>query len=139
MKAEDKQFREAVVDYNLFHDAMMGQVSSDFYFIREQAEMQCRMYQQAINDINKAIEMEPKNVEYWAEKGSVHLRVNQPDDAMKALNKAIELDAKNAAAYRMLGYCQIQQGKKKEGMANLEKAVELGDTVAKNLIEKYKK
>ena len=30
MKAEDKQFREAVVDYNLFHDAMMGQVSSDF-------------------------------------------------------------------------------------------------------------
>lgn len=139
MKAEDKQFREAVVDYNLFHDAMMGQVSSDFYFIREQAEMQCRMYQQAINDINKAIEMEPKNVEYWVEKGSVHLRVNQPDDAMKALNKAIELDAKNAAAYRMLGYCQIQQGKKKEGMANLEKAVELGDTVAKNLIEKYKK
>ena len=139
MKAEDNQFREAVVDYNLFHDAMMGQVSSDFYFIREQAEMQCRMYQQAINDINKAIEMEPKNVEYWVEKGSVHLRVNQPDDAMKALNKAIELDAKNAAAYRMLGYCQVQQGKKKEGMANLEKAVELGDTVAKNLIEKYKK
>lgn len=118
---------------------MMGQVSSDFYFIREQAEMQCRMYQQAINDINKAIEMEPKNVEYWVEKGSVHLRVNQPDDAMKALNKAIELDAKNAAAYRMLGYCQVQQGKKKEGMANLEKAVELGDTVAKNLMEKYKK
>ena len=53
MKAEDKQFREAVVDYNLFHDAMMGQVSSDFYFIREQAEMQCRMYQQAINDIKQ--------------------------------------------------------------------------------------
>lgn len=139
MKAEDKQFREAVVDYNLFHDAMMGQVSSDFYFIREQVEMQCRMYQQAINDINKAIEMEPKNVEYWVEKGSVHLRVNQPEETVKALNKAIELDAKNAAAYRMLGYCQVQQGKKKEGMANLEKAVELGDTVAKNLIEKYKK
>lgn len=139
MKAEDKQFREAVVDYNLFHDAMMGQVSSDFYLIREQTEMQCRMFQQAINDINKAIELEPKNAEYWVEKGSVHLRVNQPEETVKALNKAIELDAKNAAAYRMLGYCQVQQGKKKEGMANLEKAVELGDTVAKNLIEKYKK
>ena len=97
------------------------------------------MFQQAINDINKAIELEPKNAEYWVEKGSVHLRVNQPEETVKALNKAIELDAKNAAAYRMLGYCQVQQGKKKEGMANLEKAVELGDTVAKNLIEKYKK
>lgn len=138
MKDEDKQFREAVGDYNLFYDAMMGQVAADFYFIREQAEMQCRMYQQAINDINQAIEMEPKNVDYWVEKGSVHLRVNQPKEAIEALNKAIELDAKNAAAYRMLGYCQIQQNKKKEGLANLEKAVELGDTVAKNLIEKYK-
>ena len=67
------------------------------------------------------------------------MRVNQPEETVKALNKAIELDAKNAAAYRMLGYCQVQQGKKKEGMANLEKAVELGDTVAKDLIEKYKK
>lgn len=37
------------------------------------------MYQQAINDINQAIEMEPKNVDYRVEKGSVHLRVNQPE------------------------------------------------------------
>ena len=139
MKAEDNQFREAVVDYNLFQEAMMGQVSAEFYFIREQAEMQCRMYQQAINDINQAIEMEPKNAEYWVEKGGIHLRVNQLNEAIEALNKAIELDAQNSAAYRMLGYCQLQQNKKKEGLANLEKAVKLGDTVAKSLLEKYNK
>lgn len=139
MKAEDNQFREAVVDYNLFQEAMMGQVSAEFYFIREQAEMQCRMYQQAINDINQAIEMEPKSVEYWVEKGGIHLRVNQLNEAIEALNKAIELDAQNSAAYRMLGYCQLQQNKKKEGLANLEKAVKLGDTVAKSLLEKYNK
>ena len=139
MKAEDNQFREAVADYNLFYDAMMGQVSAEFYSIREQAEMQCRMYQQAINDINQAIEMEPKNANYWAEKGGVHLRVNQLTEAIEALNKAIELDAQNSAAYRMLGYCQLQQNKKKEGLANLEKAVKLGDTVAKSLLEKYNK
>lgn len=139
MKAEDNQFREAVVDYNLFQEAMMGQVSAEFYFIREQAEMQCRMYQQAINDINQAIEMEPKSVEYWVEKGGIHLRVDQLNEAIEALNKAIELDAQNSAAYRMLGYCQLQQNKKKEGLANLEKAVKLGDTVAKSLLEKYNK
>ncbi len=138
MKAEDGQFREAVKDYNAFSDAMMGQVSAEFYVIREQAEMQCRMYQQAINDINKAIEMEPGNESYWVEKGSVHLRVNQPEEAVKALTRATELNPKNAAAYRMMGYAQIQQKKKKEGMANLEKAKELGDTVASGLIEKYK-
>ena len=114
MKAEDGQFREAVKDYNAFSDAMMGQVSAEFYVIREQAEMQCRMYQQAINDINKAIEMEqPGNESYWVEKGSVHLRVNQPEEAVKALTRATELNPKNAAAYRMMGYAQIQQKKKK--------------------------
>lgn len=139
MKNELKQYREAVIDYNHFYDATMGQVSAEFYLIREQAEMQCRMYQQAINDINKAVELDPKNVELWIEKGGVHLRVNQPEEAVKALTTAISLDGKNAPAYRMLGYCQVQQKNTKEGIANLQKAKELGDTVADELLKKYSK
>lgn len=139
MKSEDGQYREAVKDYNAFHDAMMGQVSAEFYVIREQAEMQCRMYKQAIDDINKAISMEPGNEAYWMEKGSVHLRVNQLEEAVKALQKAVELNPKDGAAYRMIGYAQILQKKKEEGLANLEKAKELGDAVAPGLIEKYQK
>lgn len=139
MKNELKKYREAVIDYNHFYDAMMGQVSAEFYLIREQAEMQCRMYQQAINDINKAVELEPKNVDLWIEKGGVHLRVNQAEEAMKALRTALSLDPKNAPAYRMLGYCQVQQKNTKEGIANLQKAKELGDTVADELLKKYSK
>ena len=97
------------------------------------------MYQQAINDINKAVELEPQNVEYWLEKGGIHLRVNQLDEAVTALQKVLNLDPKNAGAYRMLGYTQIQQKKNKEGMANLEKAKELGDKVAEDLLQKYSK
>ena len=97
------------------------------------------MYQQALNDINKAVEMEPNNSDYWMEKGSVHLRINQPDEAIKALEKAISLNDKNAAAYRMLGYCQISQKKEAEGMTNLQKAKELGDTVADELLQEYQK
>lgn len=67
-KTAVKDFRGAVADYNDFYDAMMGQVSAEFYLIRTQAEMQCRMFQQAINDINKAIELDPQNVNYWVEK-----------------------------------------------------------------------
>lgn len=139
MKAEDGQYREAVKDYNAFYDAMLGQVSAEFFVIREQAEMQCRMYQQAIDDINKAVGMEPGNGAYWVEKGSIHLRVNQSEEAIKALQKAIELNPKDGTAYRMLGYAQILMKKNEEGIANLEKAKELGDTVAPGLIEKYKK
>ena len=67
-----------------------------------------RCISKAINDINKAVEMTPEDVAMWVEKGSVHLRVGQHNEAIEALEKAISLDPKAAAAYRMLGYCQIQ-------------------------------
>ena len=137
MKAQTGKYREAVVDYDEFYDAIGARVTAAFYLQREQAEIQCKMYQQAINDINKAVEMSPENVEMWIEKGSEHLRVGQFNEAVEALKKAISLDPKAAAAYRMLGYCQVQQKNNKEACTNFAKAKELGDTVVDSLIQKY--
>lgn len=140
VKDNAKMYREAVADYTLFYDAMLGQVTAEFYVIRQQAEMNCRMYQQAINDINKAVEMEPDNVEYLVEKSGVHIRLNQQAEAVSTLEKVLSLDPKNAIAYRMLGYCQIKEKKTfKTGLNNLKKAEELGDSVAAGLIKKYNK
>ena len=75
------------------------------------------MFQQAINDINKAIELDPQNVNYWVEKGGVCLRVNQTAEAVQALEKAISIDSQNAPAYRMLGYIQVQQKQTEKGIA----------------------
>ncbi len=139
VKADANDFRGAVADYNDFYDSMLGQVSAEFYIIRMQAEMQCRMFQQAINDVNKAIEINPVNAEYWVEKGGVHIRVNQLDEAIKALEKAISLDKNNAPAYRMLGYALIQQKQKEKGLQYLNKAKELGDEITDSLLKKYGK
>lgn len=139
LKTDVEDFRGSVADYNDFYDAMMGQVTADFYIIRMQSEMQCRMYQQALNDVDKAVELEPNKVEYWAEKGGVHLRVNQPEEAIKALEKALTIDAKNAPACRMLGYAYILQKQKDKGLKYLQQAKDLGDEIAGGLIEKYKK
>lgn len=138
IKTDMEDYRGAVTDYNEFYDAMLGQTSAEFHLIRSQAELKCRMYQQAINDINKAVELDPNNVSYWVEKGGVHLRVNQMGEAIKALDKAITLDPENAPAYRMLGYAQIQNKEKDKGIANLQKAADLGDGVADGLLQKYK-
>ena len=132
-----KKFREAVKDYNTFHEAISGNVTALFYYEREQAEMQCRMYQQGLDDINKAVEMEPENLDFLLEKGSVHLRVSQLDEAIATFNKVLSKDSSLAIAYRMLGYCQALQKKNKEACANFAKAKELGDTVVDQLIEKY--
>ena len=94
------------------------------------------MYQQALDDINKAVELSADDENLWAEKGIVHLRVNQLDEAIKAFEKAISINADYAAGYRMLGYCQSLKKMKKEAKANYEKAKALGDTVVDQLLEK---
>lgn len=131
-----KKYREAVMDYNTFYNAVNGEVNALFYYQREQAEMQCRMYQQALDDINKAVELSADDESLWAEKGVVHLRVNQLEEAISAFQKAVSINDKYAAGYRMLGYCQSLKKMKKEAKANYEKAKALGDTVVDQLLEK---
>lgn len=137
LRVQAGKYREAVMDYNTFYTAVTGDVTALFYYQREQAEMQCRMYQQALNDINMAVELAPEDVDFLVEKGAVHLRVNQLDEAIAIFQKALSINDQYAAAYRMLGYCQAIQNKNKEACANFAKAKELGDTVVDQLIEKY--
>lgn len=134
--AQIGKHRNAVIDYNTFHEILNGNVNALFYYQREQSEMQCRMYQQALDDINKAVELAADDENLWAEKGVVHLRVNQLDEAIAAFSKAVSINAEYAAAYRMLGYCQSKKGMKKEAKANYEKAKALGDTVVDQLLGK---
>ena len=136
LNAQAKRYREAVLDYNTFYKAVNGDVNALFYYQREQSAMQCRMYQQALDDINKAVELSADDESLWAEKGVVHLRVNQLDEAIKAFEKAVSVNAEYAAGYRMLGYCQSLKKMKKEAKANYQKAKALGDTVVDQLLEK---
>ena len=137
MKADAKKYREAVLDYNQFESIVGSNATAAFYFEREQVEMQCRMYKQALDDINKAAELLPDNVDVMLEKGAVHLRVNQVDEALAAFQKVVTLDNQSAAGYRLLGYAQALKKMKKEACANFDKAKALGDTLVDQLIEKY--
>ena len=136
-KADMKDYRGAVKDFDETYRAYNGNVNANFFFQREQVEVTIKMYQQAIDDINRATELAPDSPEVWLEKGALHIRVNQIEEAMTALQKTIQLDQKSGAAYRMMGYCQIQKKQNKEACANFDKAKELGDTAVETLIQKY--
>ena len=71
---------------------MMGQVSAEFYLIRTQAEMQCRMFQQAVDDIDRAIRMEPKEPLYHAERAVVYYRIGEFAEALSSAKKSAELN-----------------------------------------------
>jgi tetratricopeptide (TPR) repeat protein len=137
MRMDAKMYRPALLDYNSYYNSMNGDVNDVFYYYREQAALESRQYQTAIDDIQKAIDINPKDMLYRVEQGALNLRVGRVDTAVEQLQKAIAVDPKYPETYRILGICQIQQKKNSEACANFNKAKELGDPSAQAMIEKY--
>ena len=133
------KYRLAVADYNEYEKLMPGQLTADFYYLREQTEFAGHLYQQAIDDIKKAVDMSPQEPAYHAEKASVELRVGMIDEAIVSAQEAIRLAPEQADGHLLLGLGLCAKNQKQEGLQHLQKAKELGHEQAQSLIDKYSK
>ena len=60
-----RQYRKAVADLNEYEKLMQASVNDNFYYLRFQTEVGGRLYQQALNDIDRAIQMDPEHELYY--------------------------------------------------------------------------
>ena len=137
--AESGKYRLAVNDYNEYENLMISQVNSEFYYIRSQVEVKARLFQQALNDLDKAIDKSPDILLYRSEKASLQIRVHLLDQAIETASECIRLFPDASDGYLFLGLAQCLKGDKVQGVGNLLKAKDLGDAQADALIEKYGK
>lgn len=133
------KYRPAVNDYNEYEQLMGSQLGAAFYYQRELAELGGHLYQQALNDINKAIELAPTEPMYQAEKASLQVRVGMHKEAMETAQQLIWMSPDLSDGYLFLGLAQCLSDQKAEGVKNLNKAKELGNDQAQSLIDKYAK
>lgn len=133
-----KRFRQAVGDYHEYERLMLGKLNANFYYQKSQCELQCRMYQQALDDIDRAASMEPETALFQAEKAVICYKVGMIDEAIEAARKCITIDPDFVDAYRILGICFVQTDRKTEGLKQLQKAADMGDKIAPKLIEEIK-
>ena len=131
------QARKAMLDYDAYYKAVNGNVNAAFYYYREQAAIQARQYQRALDDLAKAIELAPNELLYRAELAVVNIRVGRSEEAIRVLQEALKIEPKYAEAYRLMGQAHIQLGKKDEACDCFAKAKELGDPNVDALIEKH--
>ena len=137
--AENGQYRLAVNDFNEYENLMISQINSEFYYIRSQVEVKGRLFQQALNDLDKAIDKDPSILLYRSEKASLQIRVKLIDEAIETASECIRLFPDSSDGYLFLGLAQCLKGDKALGVVNLLKAKDLGDAQADVLIEKYGK
>ena len=133
------KYRPAVNDYNDYAELMGTQLGAGFYYQRELAEMGGHLFQQALNDIDKAIELEPTEPTYYGEKASLQVRVGMHKEAIETAQQLIRLSPELSDGYLFLGLAQCLTNQKAEGAKNLQKAKEMGNEQAQSLIDKYAK
>jgi tetratricopeptide (TPR) repeat protein len=135
-KARNGLHRPAVVDYNLYEE-MVGTINTDrFYYLREQSEAASRMYQQALDDIRRAITLAPQQPLYLLELATLNVRIARYADAVPILEVLVANFPDDLDCNRLLGFCYIQLGDKARGVPYLEKAAAWGDVNAKVLLER---
>lgn len=136
MQARHGGNRAAVIDLNLYEHLAGAPTDAQFYYIREQLEAASRMYQQALDDIDTAINIQDLPV-YLLEKASLNIRVNRFDDAIPILELLISNFPDDADCNRLLGLCHAVKGNTVKARPLLEHAAALGDDAATGLLEKY--
>jgi tetratricopeptide (TPR) repeat protein len=82
-------------------------------------------YDNALADLNHAIELDPK--EYWiiAERGETYLSMGRYDDALADLNHAIELDPDDASAIASRGRTYRLMRRYDDALTDIKRAIEL--------------
>lgn len=136
------QHRRAVIDYNEY-EKIVGprNLNAYFYYLRMQAEIGARMYQQALDDAETAIartESEKDKADYLFELSCLQLQVGLLDESIQSCERIFQLDANYADAYKICGVAYGEKKDKRRAQQYLKQAKEKGAENIDPLIEKYK-
>ncbi len=87
------------------------------------------MQDEAITELNKAIEMNPKHAEAYYNRGIAYYNKGQHDKAIADYNKAIEINPKHIGAYNNRAVVYYYKGEHDKAWEDVHKAQSLGHQV----------
>ncbi len=118
----------------------MQKTNTEGYFARGYYFQRIGMFQKALLDYRKVIDLDPSNDLAYYNVGCINYDVKQYKEAMRAFNICIEMNNRNYPAYYMRGLIHEQNGEQKEAIMNYTFVLE-GDptfTLAKNRLDVLK-
>ncbi len=133
-------YKEAVVGYQDYQDIVgINNLNDRFFYLKEQAEVKCNFYPQALNDIEQAIALNSNEYVYHIEKALIETRTGDFEEAVISAKQAQKLDPSDSDSYKLMGIAYGELGNSEAAISNLQRAVELGDSEAQSWIDSMKK
>lgn len=132
-------YKEAVVGYQDYQDIVgIKNLSDRFFYLKEQAEIKCNFYPQALADIEQAISLNPTEYVYYIQKALIETRTANYEEAVIAAKQAQQIDNTDPDSYKLMGIAYGELGNTAEARRNLQRAVELGDAEAQSWLDNMK-
>jgi len=103
-------YREAIGDATQALALEPETSDPNLYLLRGRAFAGDKKLNNALEDLNKAIEVKPDLVDAYVERGTVFIEARRFEDAIGDLTRAIELAPENATAYAMRALAKLQLG-----------------------------
>ena len=94
------------------------------------------LLQEALSDFDKVLNMNPRVVYAWFNKGNIYYEVQDYTSAMQAYSEAIKIDPEFGEAYFNRGLAYLNAGNKTQAFADLSKAGELGVIPSYNILKR---
>ena len=119
-----QQFELAIEAYN---QAIALAPESFFWAYGSRAYTYFRLkdYQRAIEDFNRATELDPTYIWGYGQRGRIYRHLRMYDKALADFNRAIELDSSDAWAYSHRGLVYFYMGDDTNALADFNRAIEL--------------
>ena len=92
--------------------------------------------QMAIVDLDKALELSPRLVYAWFNKGNIYYSLGDYTSALECYNRALELRSDFPEAYYNRGLTYLSLGNRESGRADLSRAGELGILPSYSLLKR---
>ena len=135
------KYREAVIDLNEYErNVGPSNLTDKFYVFREQAEMQARMFQQALDDIRTAqTKADAATLPlYQEEEAAILLRVGDYKGVIQYVEPLLKARPEEAGLHLIIGVAYGELKQKAAALRHLERSQALGNEDAPTIIKKYK-
>lgn len=102
---------------------LTNSMTAGAYYFR--GEVNLNRNNEAINDLNMSIQIDPKNVELYAVRGYYNHITGDIEAAISDYSKAIQMDSENAYSYYHLGLISADRKDYKRAISNFCKVIEI--------------
>src|SRR5215831_13661092 len=99
----------------------------DLLLLRARAYSGDKKFNQAVDDLNKVIELKPGVADAYVERGMAFTQVRRFDDAIGDLTRAVEIDPKNVKAYAMRAQARLQAEANDDALSDVNQALEIAN------------